>query len=52
MQNAGVGLRAAIHAVDAEEEDRRAGEREIVHRVAVGNVERRERLDECRRGSR
>ena len=42
-----VGLRAAIHAIDAEEEDGRAGKREIVRGVAIGNVERGEGLDDA-----
>ena len=42
-----VGLRAAVHSVDAEEQDRRAREVEVVDRVTVGNVERSERLDDA-----
>ncbi len=43
---------AAIHAVGAEERDRRAREVEVVHRVAIRNLERGERAQGCRRGSR
>ncbi len=40
-----IGLRTAVHAVDAEEQDRRACERKVVRGVAIGNVERGERLE-------
>ena len=49
-QTAGVGLRAAVHPVGAEERDRRAREIEVVHGVAVGN--RRARRARSRMPSR
>ena len=42
-----VGLRAAIPAIGAEKQDRRAREVEVVDRVAVRQVERGERLDDA-----
>ena len=47
-----VGLRAAIHPVDAEEQDRRTREIEIVDRVGIRDIERRERLHRARHGCR